>query len=99
MAKGAQLKLTLSEPAKLTILVQRAKAGHLKGKKCKAGGKKGKKCTVLTTVSTSTVAAPAGARTIALAKKKLAKGDYRAVITAVDAAGNKAAKTVSFKVK
>ena len=61
--------------------------------------KKGKKCTLLSTVSTSTVSAAAGPRTIALAKKKLAKGDYRAVITAVDAAGNQAAKTVAFKVK
>ena len=34
-----------------------------------------------------------------LPKKKLAAGDYRAVVTPVDAAGNKgAAKTVSFKV-
>jgi hypothetical protein len=91
VAKGAQLKLTLSEPARVTIVVQRV----TKKKKCK----KGKKCTVLKTVSTSTVSASAGARTFKLAKKKLARGDYRAVITAVDAAGNKTARTVTFKVK
>ena len=42
----------------------------------------------------------AGATTIKLAKRKLAKGDYRFVVTPVDAAGNRGvAKTVSFKVK
>jgi hypothetical protein len=37
---------------------------------------------------------------VALPKKKLAAGDYRAVVTPVDKAGNKgAAKTISFKVR
>lgn len=40
-----------------------------------------------------------GSSTVTLPKRKLAAGDYRVVVTPVDAAGNKgAAKTVSFKV-
>jgi DNA-binding cell septation regulator SpoVG len=36
---------------------------------------------------------------VALPKRKLAAGDYRAVVTPVDAAGNRGAKkTVSFRV-
>ena len=42
----------------------------------------------------------AGKRTLALTKKKLKKGSYKATITPVDAAGNTgAARTVSFKIK
>ena len=76
--KTGKLTLTLSEPAKLKIVV-----------------KKGKK-----TVSTITVSVAAGKRTLALTKKKLKKGAYKATITPVDAAGNTgAARTVSFKIK
>ena len=40
-----------------------------------------------------------GSSTVTLPKRKLAAGDYRAVVTPIDAAGNKgAAKTVTFKV-
>jgi hypothetical protein len=37
---------------------------------------------------------------VALPKRKLNAGDYRAVVTPIDAAGNRgAARTVAFKVK
>ena len=40
-----------------------------------------------------------GPGTVALPKRKLAAGDYRAVVTPIDAAGNRgAARTVAFKV-
>ena len=73
--------------AKLTLTLSEAV-------KLKIVVKKGKK-----TVSTTSVSAAAGKRVIALAKKKLKKGSYVATITAVDAAGNKTAKTIKFKVK
>ena len=42
----------------------------------------------------------AGYRTVKLPKKKLAKGSYKAIITPVDAAGNRGkANTVTFKVR
>ena len=53
----------------------------------------------VTKIATSTLSAPAGATTLALPKRKLAAGDYRAVVTPTDAAGNRgAAKTIAFKV-
>jgi hypothetical protein len=74
-------------------------AGRKSGKKCKAGGKKGKKCTIVTKVASFKVGVAAGSGTVALPKKKLAAGDYRAIVTPVDAAGNKGApRTVKFKV-
>lgn len=50
-------------------------------------------------VTSFKVTAAAGKRTVKLPKRKLAKGSYSAVITPVDAAGNKGkAKTVKFTV-
>ncbi len=97
---GAQLKLSvgLSEGGTLNVDVQRVKAGRKKGKTCKAGAKKGKKCTIISKVASYKLGV-GGSSTVALPKKKLAAGDYRAVVTPIDGAGNKgAAKTVSFKV-
>ena len=80
-------------------MIQRVRAGRKQGKVCKAGRKTGKKCTVLTKIATYKLSAPAGATTLALPKRKLAAGDYRAVVTPTDAAGNRgAAKTIAFKV-
>jgi hypothetical protein len=51
-------------------------------------------------VASFKVKAAAGKRTVKLPKKKLAKGSYTAVVTPVDAAGNRGvAKKVSFKVR
>jgi hypothetical protein len=97
---GAQLKLSvgLTEGGTLNVEIQRAKAGRKKGKTCKAGAKKGKKCTAISKVASYKLGV-GGSGTVALPKKKLAAGDYRAVVTPVDAAGNKGkAKTISFKV-
>jgi hypothetical protein len=98
---GAQLKLKvgLSEGGSLSVDLQRVKAGRKVGKKCKAGAKKGKKCTLVSKVATYKLSV-GGSSTVALPKKKLAAGDYRAVVTPIDAAGNRGkAKTVSFKVR
>jgi hypothetical protein len=98
---GAQLKLSvaLSEGGTLNVEIQRAKAGRKQGKTCKAGAKKGKKCTAFSKVASYKLGV-GGSGTVALPKKKLAAGDYRAVVTPVDKAGNKgAAKTISFKVR
>jgi hypothetical protein len=73
-------------------------SGPTKGKTCKAGAKQGRKCTGISKVASYELGV-GGSSTVALPKKKLAAGDYRAVATQVDAAGNTgAAKTVSFKV-
>jgi hypothetical protein len=53
----------------------------------------------VTKIATVKLTRAAGAGTVALPKRKLAAGDYRAVVTPIDAAGNRgAARTVAFKV-
>ncbi len=95
------LRTKLSEGGTLSVTIQRVRAGRKLGRKaCKPGAKKGKKCSVVTKVATFSVANVGGSGTVALPKRKLAAGDYRAVVTPIDAAGNRgAAKTVAFKVK
>jgi hypothetical protein len=94
-----KLKATLSEGASLSVSYERKVSGRKVGKTCKAGAKKGKKCTTYKKLATVKVAGVGGSSTVTLPKRKLAAGDYRVVVTPVDAAGNKgAAKTVTFKV-
>ena len=93
-----QLKVALTEGGTLSVDLQRVRAGRKVGKKCKPGAKKGKKCTVISKVATVNVGV-AGSGIVALPKRKLAAGDYRAVVTPIDAAGNRgAARTIAFKV-
>jgi hypothetical protein len=97
---GAQLKLKVgvTEGGTLSVDLQRVRAGRKVGKKCKAGAHKGKKCTVISKIATVKLGV-GGSGIVALPKRKLAAGDYRAVVTPIDAAGNRgAAKTISFKV-
>jgi hypothetical protein len=95
-----QLRSNLTEPGKLAVTLQRAVSGRKVGKTCKAGAKKGKKCTAFKRLASYSLNAPAGAATVSLPKKKLALGQYRLVVTPVDAAGNKGAtRTVAFRIK
>jgi hypothetical protein len=95
-----QLSYRLSEPGTLSVEIQRLLAGRKAGKKCKAGGKKGKKCTVAKSLGTVKLASGATALSTKLHGKKLPAGSYRAIVTPVDAAGNRGAgRTVSFTVK
>jgi len=87
-------KSGLSEAGKLSVRLERLVPGHKKGKVCKAGGKRGRKCTAVKPAGTFTLAAGT-----ASLKAKLAVGSYRAVVTPVDAAGNRgASRTLTFKV-
>lgn len=94
-----KLKATLNEGASLSVTYERKRTGRKVGKTCKPGAKKGKKCTTYTKIATVKVSGVGGSSTVTLPKRTLAAGDYRVVVTPVDAAGNKgAAKTVTFKV-
>jgi hypothetical protein len=97
---GAQLKLKvgLTEGGTLSVELQRVRAGRKAGKTCKVDAKKGKKCTAISKIATVKLGV-GGSGTVTLPKTKLAAGDYRAVVTPIDAAGNRgAARTVAFKV-
>jgi hypothetical protein len=100
LSPSAQLKLkvNVTEAGTLSVDLQRVRAGRKVGKSCKAGAHKGKKCTVISKIATVKLGV-GGSGIVALPKRKLAAGDYRAVVTPIDAAGNRgAAKTISFKV-
>jgi Tol biopolymer transport system component len=101
--KGARIKFTLSEAAKVSLKIERKGKGRRKGSKCVARRQTGKRCTLYTSKGTLRRGGTAGANTVAfsgrIGSKKLAKGRYRITATATDAAGNKAKKkTVSFRI-
>ena len=94
-----RLRVNVSEGGSLSVDLQRVRAGRKQGKVCKPGRKTGRKCTLVTKIATVKLTGPVGAGTVTLPKRKLAAGDYRAVVTPIDAAGNRgAARTVTFKV-
>jgi hypothetical protein len=68
----------------LSVELQRLRAGRKQGKTCKAGAKKGKMCTAIPKVATVNLGV-GGSGIVALPKRKLAAGDYRAVLTPSDA--------------
>jgi hypothetical protein len=105
-SKGTVLTMRLSERSSLTVVVQRAGAGHLRGRRCLAGRKRHTKaCTTWSTVGrVSRSGLRAGATTIVIGHKlggrTLKKGSYRARLTPRDAAGNLGpTKTIAFRVR
>ena len=103
--RGGTLTISLrpSEAGSVRVQIQRLTKGRKVGKACKTGRKKGKRCTIAKTVLTKTLPASAGSAKLAVALKAggkaLPTGSYRAVVTPVDAAGNRgAARTVTFKI-
>lgn len=93
---GSTLRLTLSEPATLTLVVHQKRSGRTAKGHCgrpSRANRGGKRCTYDTTRATLTRRAPAaGAVAIAfsgrVARKALPVGSYRTTITPKDAAGN-----------
>jgi hypothetical protein len=83
LAHGTKLRYTLSEAAKVTVKIQRVSTRRIVGKLTRSGVR--------------------GANTIKfsgrIGRKALKAGRYRAVLTAIDAAGNRSsASRVSFRV-
>jgi streptogramin lyase len=93
--RGSKFKYGLSEPATVTIAIQRPTVGRKVGGKCKKktrGNRKRRKCIFYKTVGTLTRKAAQGsdanAFTGRIGSRKLKRGKYRAAATAKDAAGN-----------
>jgi hypothetical protein len=103
---GTRFKWRLSEPATVTLRIERGSAGRRKGSRCVKPTRKlrkAKKCTRWTRVGTLTRTAALGAGGTAfsgrIGKKKLAAGSYRALVSAKDAAGNPSrARTLAFTI-
>jgi hypothetical protein len=84
---GIALKLTLSQPATIKVLVAQNVKGHkLKGV-CKPAAKKGKSCTITVKRRTLTFSGSAGSNSLALDLASLGTGSYTVTITAENANG------------
>lgn len=95
VARGSALTYALSEPAVVTIAVQRPGAGRRVGRSCRRSTRalSGRpRCVRWVTVGTLRRRSLQGASTKAftgrIGRRKLAPGAYRAAVTARDAAGN-----------
>ncbi len=92
----SKASFTLSEPARVTLVIERARRGRRIDGRCVAKRRSGARCSRWLRVrKLSLPAASAGANAVALGK--ISRGRHRIRATAVDAAGNRsAAVTASF---
>ena len=91
--KGTSLKLTLSQPARIEVLIAQAVKGHKLRGVCKPQAKRGKSCTAKVEKRTLTFSGAQGSNAFQLKLAGLAKGFYTATILARNADG--ASKPVS----
>jgi hypothetical protein len=99
--KGAKFAWRLSEPAQVTLVIERSQPGRRKGRRCVKPTRKlrkAKKCARWVpdgTLKRRAVAGKGGtAFTGRIGRKALKPGKHRARITATDAAGNKSAQRI-----
>jgi hypothetical protein len=96
--KGIALKLTLSQSARIKILIAQAVRGHRLRGVCKLQAKKGKHCTTAVKRRTLTFSGSEGSNTLELELVGLDKGSYTAVITVENANGTSRAVRVAFTI-
>ena len=96
-----RLRLTLDESATLRLRIDQKRKGQRRGRKCvaiKRGQRPKRRCNYWKKRRTVLAEGVAGRNVVPLGRK-LARGSYRLVIRATDAAGNTRTKTIKFKVK
>jgi uncharacterized delta-60 repeat protein len=92
---GTTFLYTLSEAARVTITLERARPGVRRGRQCvqRKRHQRGKKCTRFVRVGQLVRASPRGKSRVPfngrIKRRALALGSYRAVLRGTDAAGNK----------
>jgi hypothetical protein len=96
--KGIALKLTLSQPATIKVLIAETVKGHKLTGVCKPTAKKGKSCTTTVQKRTLTSSGSAGSNTLELKLAGLAKGSYTATITAENANGTSSPVRLAFTI-
>jgi virginiamycin B lyase len=89
-----EFRFNLSEPARVTVKIERKLRGRRVRGRCRAKARTGRRCTLWKSAGRSLVRQGLqGPNSIAfsgrLGRKALALGSYRALITATDAAGNR----------
>jgi hypothetical protein len=96
--KGIALKLTLSQPATIKVLIaQLVKAHKLRGM-CKPQAKMGKSCTTTVDRRTLTFSGSAGSNALKLKLAGLGEGSYITTITAENANGTSSAVRLAFTI-
>jgi uncharacterized delta-60 repeat protein len=102
---GTTFRYRLSEAARVTIRLERALPGVRRGKRCVKPTRRrhGKRCTRFKRVGRLVRESPKGRSRVPfngrIKRRALRRGKYRAVLRAVDAAGNKsAARKLNFRV-
>jgi hypothetical protein len=96
--KGIALKLTLSQPATIRVLIAEDVNGHKRRGVCKPSAKKGKSCTTTVKRRTVTFSGSAGSNALELKPAGLGKGSYTATILAENANGKSRAVSLTFTI-
>jgi hypothetical protein len=104
--KGTRFRYTLSEPARVVFTIQKAARGRKVGKKCRKptrSNRRKRACKRFVRTGRFAVVSIAGANSHRfsgrIGKRVLKPGRYRAVLVAIDAAGNRSvAKRLTFRV-
>ena len=96
VAHGTRFRYTLSEPARVTLTLQRARPGRRSGGRCVAPSprlRNARRCTRYSTVGALRRSGAKGVNAIRfsgrIGKRALRPGRYRALISATDVAGNR----------
>jgi outer membrane protein assembly factor BamB len=84
-----RFSLTLSEPAKLVIVVSKLVPGHFRHHRCRAGGRRGRRCRASLRKASLTHRGQAGYNSFAPAMRALAPGTYAVTVTAIDSASQR----------
>ena len=92
---GTTIKLTVSEAARVRVLIAQTVKGRKVKHACKRNAKTGRRCTITITKRALTFSATAGANALKLKLKGLVKGSYTATITAENPNGK--SRTVKLK--
>ena len=96
--KGIALKLTLSQPATIKVLIAQVIKGHkLKGA-CKPSAKKGRSCTTTVKRRTLTFSGSTGSNALELKLAGLDEGSYIATITTENANGTSSPVRLAFTI-
>jgi hypothetical protein len=96
--KGMALKLTLSQPATIEVLIAQVLKGHKLGGMCKVTAKRGKSCTTTVEKRTLAFSGSAGSNTFELRTAGLGKGSYIATILAENANGKSSSIRMAFTI-
>lgn len=96
--QGIALKLTLSQPATIKILIGQTVKGHELRGVCKPTAKQGKGCTATVGKRTLTFSGSTGSNTLELKLAGLGKGSYTATILAENANGKSGPVRLAFTI-